>query len=217
MKISYIGHSSFRIQIDGKVLVTDPYDPKVFGYDFPQTSADILLLSHDDKETHYTDGVSGYEHLIESPGEYEIAGVFIYGLATYHDSQEGSERGRNTAYLVEDENFSVLHLGSLGHELSKETLEKIGDIDVLMIPVGGNYVIDAKTASKVISSLEPGIVVPMHYDTKDSKYDKKLAPLEDFLEEMGVEKDAKEKDILDLKSSGSVPDETKVVVLKPQH
>lgn len=217
MKISYIGHSCFRIKIDSKVIVIDPYDPKDFGYDFPQTSADILLLSHDDPETSYIEGVSGYEHLINSPGEYEIAGVFIYGLPTFHDEQEGSERGRNTSYLIEDDSFSILHLGSLGHELSKETIEKVGEVDVLIVPVGGNYVLDAEGATKAISSLEPGIVIPMHYQTKDSQYKKKLADLDEFLEEMGVDKKTPKRDILDLKTQSSVPDETKIVVLKPQH
>ncbi len=217
MKITYFGHSSFKIEIDSRVIVVDPYDPDVFGFDFPKTKADILLLSHSDSETSYVEGVADYKLLIDGPGEYEISGVFIFGLPTYHDDKEGSERGKNTAYLVEDGDFSVLHLGSLGHELPQKTLERVGDVDILMVPVGGNYVIDAETATKVISSIEPGIVIPMHYDTKDSKYAKKLAKLEDFLEEMGVEKDYAEEKNLSFSSASRVPDETKVVVLKPQH
>jgi L-ascorbate metabolism protein UlaG (beta-lactamase superfamily) len=217
MKIKYIGHSSFEIKINGKTIVIDPYDPEVFGYEFPETKADILLLSHKDPETRYLEGVSDYEFLIDSPGEYEIGGAFIYGLPTFHDSEEGKERGKNTVYLIEMDGFTVLHLGSLGHELSQEVLEKIGDVDVMLTPVGGNYVIDAETASKVISSLEPGIVIPMHYHTNDSEYEKELDKLEDFLEEMGVEKDINKKSELTLKAVSRVPDETKVVVLKPQH
>lgn len=216
MKITYIGHSAFKIEIGSKIIVVDPYDPSLMGYDFPATSADILLLSHKDPETSYIEGVNNYEHLIDSPGEYEIAEIFIYGLATYHDIEGGAKHGKNTAFLIEDSNFSVLHLGSLGHELPKEILEKIGSVDVLMIPVGGNYVIDAEKASKVISSLEPGIVIPMHYNTKDSKHPEKLAELEAFLEEMGVEKNTPKRDFLELKSSVT-EDETKIVVLKPQH
>ena len=217
MNIKYLGHSSFSVKINGKTIVIDPYDPDVFGFDFPETKADILLLSHKDPETRYLEGVSDYEFLIDSPGEYEIAGAFIYGLPTYHDKEEGKERGKNTIYLIEMDGFTVLHLGSLGHELSQTVLEKIGDVDVLLIPVGGNYVIDAKTATKVISSLEPGIVVPMHYHTEESKYDKELDKLEDFLEEMGIEKDIKKKSELKLKAASRVPDETEVVVLEAQH
>ncbi len=217
MKITYIGHSSFEIKINGKTIIIDPYDPTVFGYDYPQSSADILLLSHNDPETRYIAGVMDYDFMLDTPGEYEISEIFIFGLSTYHDSKEGAELGENTAFLIEDENFSVLHLGSLGHELSQEVLEKIGDVDVLIIPVGGNYVIDAETASKVISSLEPGIVIPMHYWTKDSEYPEKLDKLDKFLEEMGVGKGVTKKDKLELKNISSIPDETKVVVLDPQH
>jgi len=216
MKITYIGHSSFKIEINGKVIVIDPYDPALMGYKFPETSADILLLSHKDAETTHMEGIKNCEHVIDSPGEYEIAEIFIYGLSTFHDGESGAKNGKNTAFLIEDSNFSVLHLGSLGHELSKETLEKIGAVDVLMIPVGGNYVIDAEKASKVISSLEPGIVIPMHYNTKDSTHPEKLAELEEFLEEMGVEKGIAKRDSLELKSSVS-DEETKVVVLKAEH
>ena len=217
MKITYIGHSSFKIEIDSKVFVIDPYDPKVFGYDFPETRADILLLSHKDPETTYIKGVKDYSMLIDSPGEYETAEIFIYGLPTYHDSKEGEERGRNIAYLIEDSGFNVLHLGSLGHELPQTTLEKIGNVDVLIIPVGGNYVIDAETAAKVISSIEPKYVIPMHYYTEDSEYEKQLAKLDDFLEEMGVDKDIKPMDVLELKTASLISDDTQVVVLKPQH
>ncbi|HOM77963.1 MAG TPA: MBL fold metallo-hydrolase [bacterium] len=216
MKITYIGHSCFKIEMDGKTIIIDPYNPSLMGYDFPKISADILLLSHKDPETTYLEGVTNYEHLIDSPGEYEISEIFIYGLSTFHDAEKGVKHGKNTAFLIEDSNFSVLHLGSLGHELPKETLEKIGDVDVLMIPVGGNYVIDAEKASKVISSLEPGIVIPMHYATKDSKHPEKLAELDEFLEEMGVEKGITKRDNLELKSSVS-EEETKVIVLKPSH
>ena len=217
MKITYIGHSSFKIEIDSKVFVVDPYDPKVLGYDFPETKADILLLSHGDPETAYIKGVKGYSMLIDGPGEYETAGIFIYGLPTYHDTKEGVERGKNTVYLIEDSGFNILHLGSLGHELPQTTLEKIGDVDVLMIPVGGNYVIDAETASKVISSIEPKFVIPMHYYTEDSNYEEQLAKLEEFLGEMGVDKDIKPKDALEIKRVSLISDDTQVVVLKPQH
>lgn len=217
MKVTYIGHSSFKIELDSQVFVIDPYDPDAFGYDFPETKADLLLLSHSDPETSYVEGVKDYEFLIDSPGEYEISDIFIFGLPTFHDAEEGKARGRNTAFLIEDHDFSILHLGSLGHELPQATMERIGDVDVLMIPVGGNYVIDAETASKVISSLEPGIVIPMHYKTSDSKYEKDLAELKEFLEEMGAQESVTKKSELDLKTASNVPDETKIIVLTPQH
>ena len=121
-------------------------------------------------------------------------------------------------FHVEMDGFTVLHAGDLGHELSKETLEKISRVDILLIPIGGKYTIDAKTAVKVISSLEPGIVIPMHYQTKDlSGLSQELEPVEKFLEEMGVEGSAKKQDKLRITTRNEVPSETEVVILTPQH
>ncbi len=216
MKLTYFGHSAFSLNINDKTLVFDPYNPDLLGIPFPRNvEADIVLVSHGDPETSYTEGVLGYTHLINSPGEYEMSDIFIYALPTFHDNVHGERLGKNTVFLVETAQLHVLHLGSLGHELSKETLEKIGRVDVLMVPVGGNYVIDSKTATKVISSLEPGIVVPMHYRMPDSTYTQELASVTTFLEEMGVDKDLKPVNSLTLKSE--VPPDAKVVLLKPQH
>ena len=110
-----------------------------------------------------------------------------------------------------------MHLGDLGHELPQETLSKIQDVDVLLIPVGGHFTIDGETAAKVISSLEPGIVVPMHYATDDLSFGDKLEPLKEFLDEMGTENGIRKSDKLKLGKRSDVPTETEVVVLQPQH
>jgi len=163
--------------------------------------------------------VSERRLLIETPGEYEIAGTFIYGVKTYHDAQNGKERGDNTIYQIDIDGFSLLHLGDLGHDLAPETLEKITDIDVLMIPVGGTYTIDSKTASKVIASVEPLIIIPMHYQTDDlTGLENKLDDLKVFLGEVGIEGNGVRKvDKLTLRSRSDIPEESEVYILSPQH
>ena len=167
----------------------------------------------------FIEGVSEHRLLVETPGEYEIAGTFVFGIKTYHDNQKGKERGDNTIFQIDIDGFSLLHLGDLGHEITAETLEKLTDIDVLMIPVGGAYTIDAKVALKVISSVEASIIVPMHYQTDDlTGLDKKLDGLEVFLEEIGIEGNGVKKvDKLTLRSRSDIPEESEVYILSPQH
>lgn len=219
MEISYVGHSCFRIKGKDTSLVIDPYDPKKTGYKLPKLKSDIVLLTHGHEDHSYLDGVSDYKLLIDTPGEYEMSGTFIYGIKTYHDEQKGKQRGNNTIYQIDVDGFSLLHLGDLGHELSTETLEKLTDIDVLMIPVGGTYTIDAKTAIKVISSIEPSMIVPMHYQTKElTGLSKKLDDIKVFLDEIGVEDNGvKKTDKLSLKTRSDIPSESEVYVLSPQH
>ncbi len=201
-------------------MVIDPYDPKVVGYKLPKLSADIVLLSHEHPDHAHIEGVSDYKLLVDTPGEYEMSDTFIYGVKTYHDEQKGKERGDNTIYQIDLDGFSLLHLGDLGHDLSTETLERISDIDVLMIPVGGTYTIDAKTALKVISSVEPSIIIPMHYKTDDLNADlqKKLEGVNVFLDEIGMEDNGvKKSDKLVLRSRADIPEESEVHLLSPQH
>lgn len=219
MEISYIGHSCFRIKGKDTSLVIDPYDPEKVGFKLPKLKADIVLLSHQHCDHAHKDGVTDCKLLVETPGEYEIVGTFIYGIKTYHDDQKGKLRGDNTIFQIDIDGFSLLHLGDLGHELTTETLERLTDIDVLMIPVGGEYTIDAKTAVKVISSVEPFIVIPMHYQTDDlTGLSKNLDDLNVFLEEIGIEENGvKKTDKLVLRSRSDIPEESTVYVLSPQH
>jgi len=219
VEISFIGRSCFRIKGKDTALVIDPYDPTATGYKLPKLKADIVLVSHGHMDHAFLDGVSERRLLIETPGEYEIAGTFIYGVKTYHDAQNGKERGDNTIYQIDIDGFSLLHLGDLGHDIAPETLEKITDIDVLMIPVGGTYTIDSKTASKVIASVEPLIIIPMHYQTDDlTGLENKLDDLKVFLGEVGIEGNGVRKvDKLTLRSRSDIPEESEVYILSPQH
>jgi L-ascorbate metabolism protein UlaG (beta-lactamase superfamily) len=216
MEITYIGHSCFKIKGKQMTLVVDPYNPKI-GYKLPKLECDLLLSTHSHADHNYIEGVSGYKLLIDSAGEYESGGVFVYGIPSFHDKKEGADRGDNIIFLIDIDGFTILHLGDLGHELSKDMLEKIANVDVLLIPVGGKYTIDAETASEVISELEPGYVIPMHYKTPDLKDPADLDSIDKFLHEMGVENNVKREDKLKLSSKSDIPDETQVVILNPAH
>lgn len=217
MELTYIGHSCFKMKSKDSSIIIDPYDPKFTGLKLPKLDANILIITHEHLDHNYREGVSNFTHIIEAPGEYEISGIFINGISTFHDDKKGVERGKNTIYCIELEDMTVLHLGDLGHELSEQTIEKLPIVDILLIPVGGGFTIDAKTASKVISSLEPKIVIPMHYKSNQNPdISDSLAPLEKFLDEMGGDKDATKVDKLKV-SKRDLEEETKVIVLLPQN
>ena len=211
MEIKYLGHSCFKIKGKDISLIIDPYDESV-GKKLGKQKCDVLLNTHQHKDHNNNADISDYRLLIENPGEYEIGGAFIYGFPTFHDNKKGEERGQNTIFMIDLDGFTILHLGDLGHELQKSTLEKLSGVDVLMIPVGGNYTIDSKVASKVVSQVEPRIVVPMHY--KDGVFNKDLEidKLAKFLEEMGSE-DAKTEEKITLTSTTTLPEEAEIVVL----
>jgi len=217
MEITYIGHSCFKIKDKTISLVIDPYNPKI-GYKLPKLSSDVVLVTHDHFDHNYIEGVSDYRLLVDGPGEYEVGGCFIYGKSVDHDEKNGEERGKVTMYLITLDDFNILHLGDLGRELTQEEMQKIPNVDVLMIPVGNKYTIDEKAAVKVISSLEPSFVIPMHYKTSDLTGIEGLSGVDEFLDEMGVEEDVKKDlDKLVLNSKIDLDGETKVVVLKPAH
>ena len=178
-----MGHSCFRIKGSQAIVITDPFPPDL-GYSLGKQTADIVTVSHQHPSHMYTEAISGEPRIVSGPGEYEISGVLIIGIATFHDSVRGQTRGKNTAYLMEIDGISICHLGDLGHVLSSEQVEEIGDIDVLLLPVGGVSTINAAMAAEVIRQLEPKVVIPMHYKTPLLK--RELDPVDDFLREMGV-------------------------------
>lgn len=188
MEIAYFGHSSFRIKTKTGSVVLDPYDAKSLGKPFPKVEADVVTISHHHDDHNASSNVGGNPLVIDLPGEYERSGIRITGFESYHDKTKGEERGRNVMYKIEAENVSVLHCGDLGHTLSAETIELIDGVDVLLIPVGGFYTIDAEEARQVIEKLEPSIVIPMHYknDAFPTDIMENVAPLEDFLSKLGI-------------------------------
>ena len=183
MDITWLGHSCFRIKGSQAVIITDPYPPDL-GYTLGKQTASIVTVSHPHPSHSHVAGISGEYRAITGPGEYEISGILIIGIATFHDTQRGAVRGKNTVYVMEIDGVSVCHLGDLGHTLSSEQVEEIGEVDVLLLPVGGGSTINAAVASEVIRELEPRAVVPMHYKTPDLKRD--LDSVNVFLKEMAL-------------------------------
>jgi L-ascorbate metabolism protein UlaG (beta-lactamase superfamily) len=152
-------------------------------------------------------------YVVEGPGEYEVAGVTVRGLPTYHDAQKGAEHGRNTVYVIELDDVRMCHLGDLGHTLDDGTLETIGNVDVLLVPVGGGATLDGAKAAEVVRQVEPRYVVPMHFGHPSLQTE--LAPVDRFLNEMGVpESEAQNR--LSIQASSTSEGETKVVVLEPR-
>ena len=163
MDITYLGHSSFKIKGKQASIVTDPYDSEMVGMKFPKVDADIVTISHHHADHDRGDGVSQVKKIIDGPGEYEISGVSIIGLTSFHDNKKGADRGKNTIYVIEMDNLRLLHLGDLGHVLSENQIKEIGDVDILFVPVGGFYTLDPQVAVEVLKQIGPSIVIPMHY------------------------------------------------------
>ncbi|MDP3879535.1 MAG: MBL fold metallo-hydrolase [Dehalococcoidales bacterium] len=183
MDINWLGHSCFKIKGSKVTLITDPYSPDL-GYSLGKPAADIITVSHQHTGHSYVQGIAGEPKLVTGPGEYEISGVLIIGISTFHDAEKGASRGKNTAYLMEIDGITVCHLGDVGHPLTSGQVEEIGSVDVLLLPVGGESTIDAAVAAEIVRQLEPKAVIPMHYQTEALKG--KLEPVDRFLKEMGV-------------------------------
>lgn len=188
MEITYFGHSSFKIKTKSINLVTDPFDPKMVGLKYPLVEAEIVTISHDHADHNYLERIKEIKKVITGPGEYEISEVSIIGLPSWHDDQKGETRGKNTIYVFEAEDLRVAHLGDLGHPLSEKILEEIGEINILMVPVGGFYTVGPREALEIISEIEPQIIIPMHFQVPglNSETFAKLLPLENFLKESGL-------------------------------
>ncbi len=210
MEITWLGHSCFKIKGRKTILVTDPYD-KSIGLNLPKTQADIVTVSHDHHDHNNVQAILGDPKVVDGPGEYEIKKVVIYGISSFHDQKQGAERGSNTIYLIEFDGLRLCHLGDLGHNLTDSELEEINGVDVLMIPVGGVYTIDAELSSKIINEIEPRVVIPMHYKTSKTTL-KDLDPIDKFCKEMGISKKQEEEKLVI--NYGKIPEEMEVVILK---
>ncbi len=211
MEIVWYGHSCFRLtERLMATVVTDPYDHTTTGYEALKLKSDIVTVSHDAPGHNHVSVVKGRQHTLTGPGEYEIGGVFITGVQTNGLKKRGSDEPRNTLYVFDYEGVTVAHLGDLRHVPSQTEIEALGTVHVALVPVGGGGGLNAAKAAEVVSLIEPGIVIPMHYLTPDSEI--KLAPLSKFLKEMGLT-NIEAQDSLKVTRS-SIPEETKVVVLK---
>jgi L-ascorbate metabolism protein UlaG (beta-lactamase superfamily) len=184
MEIAYLGHSSFKLKGKNLSIVIDPYDSEKVGLKFPKTDADIVTISHDHFDHNKVENVTDVRKVITRPGEYEMNGVSIIGVSSFHDNQKGELRGKNTIYVYEIDGFRIAHLGDLGHTLLEKQLEEIGSIDVLLIPVGGYYTIDSAAAVEFAQSIEPRIIIPMHYN--ENNRNENLEPVDAFVKQIAL-------------------------------
>lgn len=217
MDIFWHGQSCFEIKVpinqnEQKIIVIDPFSPEHTGLKIPSLTADVLLITHQHLDHNNSKAIKGKFLLIDRPGEYEASGVFVQGIPASHGNNGKEELGEITIYTIEAEGIKMCHLSDLNqNELTPEQVEAIGDVDILMIPVGGTYTIDGTVAPKIINQIEPKIVIPMHYMLPGLKIG--LKDVDNFLKAMGQE-NIEPQPSFKIKKQG-LPAEIKVVVLKP--
>jgi L-ascorbate metabolism protein UlaG (beta-lactamase superfamily) len=220
MTLQWYGGACFKITAKSSsgdsTVITDPYSNKN-GLKKPKLAADIITQSHEHDGHGDLKSVKGTTDtpdpfVIKGPGEYEFKGVFVYGVPAYHDSEGGKSRGANTMYVISAEGITIAHLGDLGEkELTTEQLEYIENSDILLVPVGGKYTVDGKEAAKLVSQIEPRIVIPMHYKIPGLKLD--IDSADKFIKEMGNK--AEELDKYRINKKDLPQEETKLIILKP--
>lgn len=177
----WFGQACLEIR-NSVTIVTDPHDGESVGLKRPNVKGDIVSISH-----RHFDHASGENlaskkdtEVIEGAGERTVKGIKVVGIDSFHDKAEGSKRGENTIFIFKVDDFEICHMGDLGHKLSNGKIEKVKPIDILLVPVGGNYTIDAQEAIDVIKDLKPRIVIPMHYHVNGLEVD--ISSEEEFLQ-----------------------------------
>lgn len=211
LKIKWLGHSAFLITSDtGIRIITDPYTPTArLTYGEIGESADIVTISHNHSDHNNIAAVHGNPEEVRTTAE--VKGIKFKAISTFHDNSQGKERGNNTVFSFEVSGLRICHLGDLGHLLTDQQVAEIGKVDILLIPVGGNYTIDATVASQVCDQLKPGVIIPMHYKT--DKCDLPIAGVDEFLQG--------KREVMRLNTSevefksGQLPASTQIIVLKP--
>lgn len=191
MDIYWGGQAFFKIKGKNASVIIDPFDPEFTGLKSPKDlTADMVLLSHNHQDHNFSSSIttqSGARPMVFADcGEYEINGIIATGISSFHDDSQGVQRGKNIIYHLMVDGLNIVHLGDLGQsKLTEEQISAIGAVDILLIPVGSTYTIDAKTAAGIVSQLEPKIIIPMHYKIEGLKFD--LEDCGQFLKEMGAE------------------------------
>lgn len=167
MIITCIGHAKFMLEMENGVrIVTDPYDESC-GYPITANVADVVLVSHHHHDHDAVATIPGHPRVIDRAGDFDIGGgISVKAIEAFHDDKKGALRGKTLLFLIRAEGLRVMHLGDLGHLLTMEQCLLLGDADVLMLPVGGHYTIDAPTARKVAEQLHARVILPMHYKTR---------------------------------------------------
>jgi len=216
MDITWYGLSCFRIREGGATVVCDPYD-KAVGLTLPKVRADIVTVSHDQPGHNSVERVQGEPKVLRGPGEYELSNIFITGATTYHHKQSANATERNIVFFFQFGDLTVGHLGDLGEVPTQAEIEELnlGEVDILLVPVGGGATLDPTRAVEVIGLFEPKIVIPMHYQQPGltAELAASLEPVDRFLKEFGATAPAPQ-DMLKVTKS-NLPEETQVVVLIP--
>jgi L-ascorbate metabolism protein UlaG (beta-lactamase superfamily) len=192
--------------------VTDPYDTSMVGLKYPKVEADIVTISHNHSDHNKKENIAGNPKLVSGPGEYEIKGVSIFGTRSFHDKKQGAERGENTIYTIVMDGITLCHLGDLGHKISEEQEEAIGNVDILFVPTGGFYTIGPEEATEIVSIIDPKVVIPMHYKVLGMTqiFDNLLEVVE-FEKSVGLEALKMEKYVVSLKDK--LPEERTLIEL----
>lgn len=212
LDITWYGHSCFRITERGKIsIVTDPYSEGV-GLPVPaRLKGDVVTVSRDDPAHNNIEAVKGYTYALNGPGEYEIGGVFISGIPLHHIGEDGTPY-YNVGYVIQYDALTLLHLGDLNHIPDQSTIQALGEVNVVIVPVGGARELKASQAAEVIAMIEPNYIIPMDYALPDLNLP--LDPVEKFLKEMGVTR-VQEEESLRVNVT-TLPEQPQVVVLSPQ-
>ncbi|MGQ9909796.1 MAG: MBL fold metallo-hydrolase [Candidatus Flexifilum sp.] len=209
MDITWYGHSCFRIAERGKIaVVTDPFAESI-GLAAPRLKADVVTISHDVPGHNALEMIRTQPYVLRGPGEYEIGGVFITGIAMHTVGDAGAQL--NVAYLFDYDSLTVLHLGDLAHVPDQSVIEELGQVNVLLVPVGGGNGLKAAQAAEVVALIEPDFIIPMHYELPGLTIP--LEPVDRFLKAMGVSK-VQEVDVLKI-SASELPEQPQVIVLTP--
>ena len=213
MKVKWLGHACFLITSEARLkIITDPY-PQASGlsYSSIKEAADIIIMTHDHFDHNNISAVPGKPQVLTGSGVKTIKGIEFKGINTFHDGSQGKERGANMAFCFSIDGMKVCHLGDLGHRLNQEQVAEIGSIDVLLIPIGGVFTIDAKLASTVVDDLKPKVVMPMHYKT--TKCDWPLNTAEDFVAD---KKNVRKLDVSEIEFKvDELPNSTEIIILQP--
>lgn len=208
MDITFLGGLSFKLRGKQTSLITDPYKSSS-EFPFPKQQTDIVTISRKNNGLNQNE-IEGEAFVIEGPGEYEIKGVKISGTPSLQSRKKEGDKQKNTIYNIWMDKINVCHLGKLGQrELSDEQLSSLGNVDILLVPTGSSYNMDAQEAAKLASSLEPKIVIPMHEEDQRSDQSNNT---KEFLKEMGSE-NIKPEVKLSI-SKDKLPDEMQVIVLE---
>jgi L-ascorbate metabolism protein UlaG (beta-lactamase superfamily) len=212
MEIQYLGHSSFLLKTKECKVVIDPFDTKI-GLTFQKVTADIVTISHQHADHNHLPNVQGDPMVFDWPGEFEKNGVRIFGIQSYHDKKKGAERGENIIFRFEIEDMSIVHLGDQGFVPDDKLIEDIGEVDVLMMPVGGTTTIGSDEAVQTVKHLDPGIIIPMHYKVDKLTVPFEIEPVENFLKKMNVGNVITE-DKLVIKKEDMADKDNQVVILR---